>query len=344
MIGITFPELLRFFIQVSAGAAGAASLWGMVFSVIALKRKSYENPEKRQRFFQIASILQFLFGLFFIIFLALWWFGFLAVYPPLSMAHEGIKINPTDDFIRIGFLFNFGFVSFLTIIGILNLYLWKFKNDIFRKWSATLFFSQLLLLSIIIAFSAFTGQFFTKEQLFYSFHNWHSILTLGSVIVVDILYISTLTKDNLKRILYPFFPWISMVIWVGLGLDFLSVVLVFEEALKITPQFFLSQTVVAIIILNGLLLSERLNNILIKLVRPDGVLSLPSNLAKIASVSGAISLASWTTITFVDFFKFNVGYLTLLTAYFLFIVFIFLIEPIVAKTFTSSLKKVSPDY
>ena len=341
MIGITLPELLRFFIQVSAAIAGASSLWGLVLSLIGLKTRS-SNKEKGDRFLDLSSTLMFLFGLFFIVFLALWWLGFIFVFTPLSLAHEGIKISPIIDYVRQGFILNLSWVSLLTIVGFWGLYVWKYKNEFFRLRGYFFFFLQFIIFSAIASFSVFTGDFFSKEQIFFYLHNWHSILTLGSVVVVDVLYISTIKNDSLRRVVYPFFPWISAFIWLGLGLDFFSVVPVLREVFVVTSQFFFSQTIVAIIILNGLLLSERLNDILLEHIKPDKVLPLSPRFMRLASISGAISLTSWAAITFVDFFTLTANYPTLIALYLLVIFVLYKLEPVFIKLFEVSFGKAAP--
>ena len=154
-----------------------------------------------------------------------------------------------------------------------------------------------------------------QEQIFFWLHNWHSVLTVGTVIVIDFLYVVTLSQDSLKRALYPFFPAMSAAIFIGLGIDFASNLLVFEQALMFTPRFFFSQTVVAILILNGALLAARINNVLIGLIRKEGILRLSPPAAKIIGISGSISIVSWLSITFVDFFELQLSYASLMLFY-----------------------------
>lgn len=342
VFGITFPDLFRFFMQFSGAVAGAASFWGLILSLLAVSKK-FKHQEKSESYFRLSSILMFVFSLSAIAFIILWLIGFTFVFTPFSMAHEGIKIDPTVESIKFGFMFNSVLVAVFTIFSVVSMYIWRFKYNKFRLWSPTFFSIQFILLSFIIAFVSFTGELFSRDQLFFFFHNWHSIFTVASVVVVDVLYITTIKKDDLKVVLYPFFPWISLAIWTGLGFDFLSVTLIFDEAFQVTSQFLFSQTVVSIIILNGLLLSERLNDLFIDLAKKGRTLILPKKLERIASISGAISIVSWVSITFVDFFELTINYATLVSLYILTIALFYSLEPILGKVLNATLTELSPN-
>ena len=90
------------------------------------------------------------------------------------------------------------------------------------------------------------------------------------------------------------------MIWLGLGIDFLSVALVFPEALQLTPKFFFMQTVIGILIVNGILLAGPVARQLQTSLREAGVFTKRWKLT--GDVAGVISLSSWSAITFVDFF------------------------------------------
>jgi len=128
---------------------------------------------------------------------------------------------------------------------------------------------------------------------------------LGTVITIDYLYFKTNQDINLKRTVYSIFPFLSVAIWAGLGLDFLSNILIFKEAFEVNPQFIFIQTVIAIIILNGALLSDKINQRLIASVRIDNPLPLTPKEDLFMGISGSISIVSWITIAFIDLFVFG---------------------------------------
>ena len=152
------------------------------------------------------------------------------------------------------------------------------------------------------------------------------------MIVVDFLYLRTLQKDSLKRVLYPLFPLMSIFIFIGLGMEFLASLLVFNKSLAITTQFLFNQTVIAIIVLNGVLLAGRINRILINLIKPDRVLLLGRSIKKLLRISASVSIVSWVTVTFIDFFDIPLVYYQFFIVYLLFIGIAYIAKPIVEKS------------
>lgn len=321
MLGLTFPELIRFFIQFGVAVGGAASLWGAVFS---WKGRRSADPV----FKKFSELLIWLFLAGFLIFLFNWILGFVFVFAPEAAAHEGIIIYPTIDYVRQGFSANLLPVIFLTFFGLLNAHLFFFYREKWENYSAFLWAAQFLLFSTIASLGIFTGSL-DKYQLFFSFHNWHSILTLGSVVVVDYLFLVTFKLHTHKKSLYSFFPIISLFIWIGLGVDFLSNSLIFQEGFHISDQFLFIQTVIAIIIMNGALLSGRINDILINFNWLEKRELVNPALKRVISVSGSVSIVSWLTITFVDFFRFSLVYWQFLALYAFFILTAYIVHDVI---------------
>lgn len=302
MYGIELPNLIRFFMQVSAAIVGASSLWGFVF----LHRK---NIGLAKIVFRI-----FLVGLF--VFLASWFFVYSFYTAPAAFAHEGIVLEVALDYLANGLNLTGPIVFLIASMGLLFfIFAGPRKSDLFLKYGKILFFSEFLLVSTFLSFSVFSGSF-DRDQLFYSLHGWHSIFTLGTVIIIDVLYIMTLKSNDLRRVLYRFFPVMSAVIWVGLGLDFASVGLIIgEPVIHITDAFLFNQTVVAIIVINGALLSGRINDFLISLIKSDKVHNLSKKMGFVFGLSGSVSIVSWLTITFIDFHEITLTYAQLFTIY-----------------------------
>lgn len=289
--------LIRFFTQLSLVVAGAASLWGYVFS-----RKALKTKKNSKELWNLSTALMLLFSIAFVFFVFGWWFLAFTSYPIVAHGHEGV-VHATQDAIWAGFQANFPIVVLATITGVAGIFIFRRPGDLFKKISYKFFGLQFVLLSIILSFSWYTDTI-SRFQFSYMLHNWHSIITLGTVIVVDFLFLYTSGKkrDKLKRVLYPAYPVLSAFIWIGLGMDFLSSGLFqgFNPSLA-TPQFVFNQIVIAIIIMNGALLSVYLNKEFIKLIKKTTVSKPSEALEEIARISGSVSIISWLTITFLDF-------------------------------------------
>ncbi len=307
------PDFVRLLIQLCLAIAGASAFWGYI-----LTRRAKNDPDHKSEYEKIIELVAKIFTFSSVLFLLFWFLASNFIFPAVSLAHEGIKIDPTNEYIRTGFLANNFFVFFLFILVLIGAKYLIFNKAKFHKLASLFFFIQFLLITVIISLQVLRPSF-DKEQLFFIFHNFHSIFTLASVVLIDILYLTTFKNNSLKPIIYNFFPLMSVGIWIGLGLDFASVFLILPEALIFSPQFFLSQSVVAIIIMNGALLSSRANDYLIDSLRPEGARKFKTSFEQIFHWSGSISIVSWLTIYFVDFFKFNVSFTVLFLSYIMFI-------------------------
>lgn len=304
MYGIELPEFIRFVSQLSIAVAAASSLWGFV-----LARKGHRD---------MARLLMPLFLISFAAFLVTWWVIGTVLYAGEAAAHEGIalRLEPDDqtEYIQKGFRANTLFAGLLAIVALGSFAAYARKALLFERLASLYFLVQFVLASLIILFTFWTGAF-GKTQVFFWLHNWHSVLTVGTVIVVDYLYVVTLRQDAFKRVLYPLFPLMSAAILIGLGIDFFANLLVFEGAFSISEQFLFSQTLVSILIINGALMATRINDTLARLIQKDRVATLPRFTGRLVALSGSISIAAWLSITFVDFFELTLGYAVLLTLY-----------------------------
>lgn len=332
-MGIEVLDIVRFFMQVSAGAAGATSLWGFVFWV----KSRNESGDRSQSFIALSRLVFVIFIAAIAVFLTAWFYSFFA-FVPGAAAHEGIVIKPQVTELIRGFELNLPLVSILTLTALFGVFLWR-KRDLFKKYGGIIFLLQFLLVSLILLFGV-TVQEFGRDQVFSWLHSWHSILTLGTVITVDVLYMAVSKRDELKRVLYPFFPVMSAAIWIGLGIDFASVFLIVKEAVHVTQQFLFNQTVIAILIINGALLSGKINDLLIGLIRPDRVESISPKTNLVLGISGSLSIVSWLTITFLDFVKLPFSYFQFLSIYILIVFLAFLSHLILEKLIST--RKIQP--
>lgn len=183
---------------------------------------------------------------------------------------------------------------------------------------------------------------FGDRQAFFGLHNWHSILTLGTVLTVDFLYLATYDHHLIKKTLYRFFPSMSAAILIGLGIDFFSNLIIMDEAYLVTPQFLFSQTVVGIIIVNGALLSGKISAAMIDSLDSESSPFFSPKFRTVVRVSGAASVVSWLAITFVDFFVLPFSYTEMMLVYLLTIAGAIAFERVFEKPLKKSLGHLIP--
>ncbi len=318
-----FINSVRFIAQVAVSVAGAAALWGLFF---AWRGKKKNNKS----FFELEIKLAPLFFGAFAAFL-FFWCAAVFIYPSIASAHEGI-VRTHAEYIQKGFAAGLPWVVLITVTGAVGFYLYRARKNIFKNYAHWFFFTQFVLISVFLWLVSYTGELFSKQQVSLGLHNWHSIITLGTVIVVDYLFLKCETQEKLKKVLYPSYPAMSVAIWTGLGIEFLSTTL-FSGDIPDTSQFLFNQTVIAILVINGALLSVKINEALIKLVKSEQHSQLSSGMEKVVGISGAVSFASWLTITFLDFFELPFGYWILIVLYLGFIAVLYFTKPFMEKYF-----------
>jgi len=309
-------EFILFIKQLGLAISGAASLWGLVFLIKGRRTKSQEEKKVFQGLAQKIITLLILGSM-----LAIIAWLILVLFGPTSLqAHEGIVIAPTPQSLNYAMGVSSPLFIWLAII-LFGFIFFQIKKRSPRTL-ILLYILNLIAVSILISIPALTKQF-NNSQLFFIGHGFHSILTLGTVIVLDFLFFLSKYKEKIKEFIYPLFPAISKVIWVGLGIEFLSAWLIFDKGFFVTPKFLFMQTVVAIIIINGALLSGPLTRKLISTVKGKREM-INKKWDVLFVVGGSISISSWLTITFVDSFqKINLSYLQFLSAYLIFIILIY---------------------
>ena len=296
MFGIELYEFISFVRQLGLSVAGAACLWGFVFEYISRKEGQalscsviYEWIARRMMFVLYGGALTAL-----IAWLILWF-----MIP--AVAHEGITLVPEtheifDAVIKTAPLY-IAWVGVL-LVGVI----WKkARNFLTKKGWSWFYVINFLFVAVLISYYVHTLNTPIEHLIFYAFHGFHSIFTLGTVLVLDIMFLSSKSSVILQQHIFPLFPKISKVIWVGLALDSLSVLIIYPEAVLLTPRFFFAQTVVGILIINGVLLSGILTRKILSILK-KGETHLHGKWLLFADVAGTISITSWMSITFVDFF------------------------------------------
>lgn len=315
MLGITLTELLLFGKQVGIALAGAAALWGLVLS-----RKDFHCGQERPcviyDWIAVRTLPLYLGGL---VVGSASYLGLLSTTEVL--AHEGISYVPTTAEITASFpILN---PLFLLLVGITAVLLF-FPNksgETFAQ-SATYFYAAAFGLSFLItSFPGWRGVF-DGQQIFYIGHGFHSIFTLGSVIVLDYLFLLSQKARILKEHIFAIFPTISKVVWFGLAFDFASALFIIGGFEPTTKMLFM-QTVIGILIINGVLLSGPLARKMLASVK-EGGRDLTFGWELAASAAGVISISSWFTITFVDSFEgIPLSYAEYFGCYLLLVIFLF---------------------
>jgi hypothetical protein len=312
MFGIELTELLLFGKQVGIALAGAAALWGFVFS-----RKDFhcstDKPCVIYDWIAVRLLPLFVSG---VGIGSLFYFGLLVTLP--ASAHEGISYVPTNPEVVRSFEILTPLFLLLLVATVVMLFAPGKKSNTFAE-SITYFYVGTFLVSFFItSFPGWRG-IFDSQQIFYIGHGFHSIFTLGSVIVLDYLFLLSKRAHILKEHIFAVFPTISAAVWFGLAFDFASTLFIIGGFVPTTKMLFM-QTVIGILIINGVLLSGPLVRKMLAAIKPDGD-GLSKTWETIAGLAGVISITSWTTITFVDSFEhLSLSYLEYVGLYLAFII------------------------
>lgn len=312
MLGISFQELIQAVSQVGAAVAGASAFFGFYFLWRAENEKKLEKE-----YYAIAQslLIPLLIGL--VIFFFAWGILFFAeklTFIKTVSAHEGITIERTPAIVESGKWATFPFVAGLFMLNIGAFFLCRLRK---RPSFLKLFFGlNVLLIGEIMFFMNYVDATQVK-QFFVGLHGIHSIWTIGAATIVDYLYIKSLkASDSYQAATYLSFPLLTTFIWTGLALDGISSIGLIREHLDVTPKFFFMQTIIAILIINGVFLTRTIGNELTAQARKGVKVQINPKLSRRAILLGSISIVSWYTITMVDFFEhITLSYNALLLTY-----------------------------
>ena len=291
---VTPIEIFLFVKQLGLALAGAAALWGLVFEL----KSRHKNQEEKCVIFKWISkrlLLPLLIG---ILMAVISWI-FLTITP--LYAHEGITLplmsGQISEALAVMFPFFIGWLIF-SFIGFLTMMI---MPKVFQKYLAPFYFIQFLFITLLISIPAWTGEF-SRAQLFFIGHGFHSVLTLGTVLILDFLFLTSKHSVILQQHIFPLTPTLSKVVWIGLGIEFISTALIFNQAISLTPKFFFMQTIIGIIIINGVLLSGPITRKILTSIQEGGK-ALNKKWISFANIAGVISITSWFSITLVDSFE-----------------------------------------
>lgn len=292
--GIELLDLLLFLRQFGLALAGASALWGFIFLYRSLQKEQSNTclvltwiAEKMFIPLTVGGAIAFLS-----------WF-LLTAFPGIY-AHEGISLAHSAAEKEQAFLFTSPwFILWLSTL-IVSFTIRRFWPTFFIARLKIVYAFHLLFVIFLMILPAFVDGFsFSRETLSTVAHYAHSILTLGTILILDFLFLYSQSSVVLKQHIYPIFPLLSKFIWVGLGIDFLSSALIFGDGVTLSAKFFFAQTIVAVLVLNGVLLGGPIGRMLMASVREGGK-SVKNIWENIAHISGIISVSSWTAITFAD--------------------------------------------
>jgi len=294
MFGIELTEFLLFGKQVGIAIAGAAALWGFIFS-----QKDFHcgGDSKCVIYDWIAVRLMPLF----LIGVAIGTASYLGLLMTVeAAAHQGIAYLPGTTEVVASFPILTPLFYVLILATIIALSLPDKGGDKYANWITYFYGAMFVVCFAITSFPAWRGEI-DARQLFYAGHGFHSIFTVGSVIVLDYLYIMSTRAKILKEHIFALFPTISAVVWFGLAFDLLSSLLIIEGFEPTTKLIFM-QTVIGILVINGAFLSGPLARRMLSSAKQGGE-QVVGGWKLWANIAGAISIVSWLTITFVDSFE-----------------------------------------
>ncbi|MEX2369117.1 MAG: hypothetical protein WD552_01855, partial [Candidatus Paceibacterota bacterium] len=221
MAGFSFTEFLLFGKQLGIALAGAAALWGFIFS---LKDFHCGKDTKCVIYDWIAVRILPLFLVGF----GIGVISYVGLILTIKVAaHEGIAYAPTVPEIAASFPVLTLLFAVLGAITLLALSLPSKGDDSYANWITSFYGLAFVLCFFITAFPAWRGVL-DGQQLFYAGHGFHSIFTVGSVLVLDYLFILSKRAKLLQQHVFALFPTISAVVWFGLAFDFASALLIMD--------------------------------------------------------------------------------------------------------------------
>ena len=321
MFGIELTEIFILLRLVGIGVAGAAAFWGSVFVFLSRKAK------KKQDAVLWSDAAQRLLWIFFpsLLFYSFMWI-ILAIKQCAFcvQAHEGISLVQTTGALTLSIQNQYPVFLLLVALGVLSFLALIFVRTFLFTHLVWLYVFSFLISSLLLFHS--WGSFESARQsISFGLHNWHAILTIGSVIVIDSLYL--MFRTHLQPLLGRIFLMFTVGIWIGLGLDFISSGLVFQEEFVLTDKFLFAQTLIGILIINGVFLAGPLARVL---VAAKTRFSWRFNM--IMGISGSISIVGWVGNGALDIFQsLTLSYWELFGFYIAFVFIAFLIHDMLER-------------
>ncbi len=288
-----FTALVVFFEQLGLALCGAACLWGIFFSVNA---EGTKEEGKKKIFNDITEKLFIPFTLGFFIATLVWILrifsrsGFAArhafrMFSNLSLVSQyALRTVPMLWLVFIG-------------LSLIFIFLAIFAKKKFPYFVRAFYLVNFILVFILISFP--TGLLnFDNDHFFFIKNGFPLIFTIGTVMIVDFLFFFTRSSLRAKRVIFPYFTTLNKFVWIGLGIHFLTD-WVSGAQIVFSPLFYFVQIVTAIIIINGMIFTGPLTEVLISGVSERRVKPLERKWGIISGFSGVVSFSSWTSLTLV---------------------------------------------
>ena len=326
MFGIETFEVLIFFRQAGLAVSGAAAFWGFIFLFFSRRTTS---PKSSSLWKLVAKRLLYIFFPALFLYGIVWATIAITQCAFCSAAHEGISIAETP--IRLAAITYAQYASYvaLMIVGFLGFTILLFKRVFLNLYLSWFYGAAFILISLLFLYP-WDSLGSVNADISVSLHGWHSIFTVGSVILIDFLFISL--RPGNRLLLKKIFPLITLGIWLGLGLDFVSAGLVLPDKFFFVDRVLFMQTLIGIVIINGVLLAGPISRAIIasrEFIKSD---ELKPKLQRIAGLSGAISISGWLSVTALDGFKsITLNYWQLAMIYILLIALIFVSRSVIEK-------------
>ncbi len=294
MLGTELTAGILFLQQLGLALAGAACLWGLFFSV----NTDNATEEGRKKIFQGLTqklFISYIFG--FCLAAFAWIVRLLSRSSYIGPNHIFANLSDASAYVRGGIpLLWFAFLVFSAFL----ILMYTFRREKFFAHLHSIYLVGFIAVFILISFP--TGfDILDNRPFFFIEHGFPLIFTVGTVMIVDFIFFFTRSSLRAKRQIFPYLPTLNKLVWVGLSVNFFGDWLT-GTALKLTPNFFFTEVVIAVIIINGMIFTGPLLEALISGVSERRVKPLERKWGIISGISGVLSFSSWTTLTLIAFY------------------------------------------
>ncbi len=291
MFSSEFTAFVVFFEQLGLALCGAACLWGIFFSVNADGAK---EEGKKKIFNEIAEKLFIPFTFGFVIATIVW---ILRIFSRSGFASR----HAFGMFSNLSLISQYAlraipvlWIVFI-IISLVFIGLSFFAKKKFPHFVRVFYLVSFILVFILISFP--TGLLnFDNDHLFFIKHGFPLIFTIGTVMIVDFLFFFTRSSLRAKRVIFPYFTTLNKFVWIGLGIHFFTDWVSGGQTV-FSPLFYFVQIVTGIIIINGMIFTGPLTEVLISGVSERRVKPLERKWGIISGFAGVVSFSSWTSLT-----------------------------------------------
>ena len=190
---------------------------------------------------------------------------------------------------------------FLFILMLAGIFFYNRHREYFLKNINVFYVIAFITSLILISFP--TGiEKYDIDRLFFIYHGFPLIFTIGTVTVTDFVFFFTRSSLRLKRAIYPFLQTLHKMVWIGLGITFLWQWTALDPS-SITTQFYFAQTIIGLMIVNGMLFTGPLMQKLEDGVSEKHVKPLDDKWIVISEISGVITFSCWTSVSYLAYFN-----------------------------------------